>query len=64
MPHRSDRAVLRRRRWFAAPVLALAVLAGCSSSTGAPGVVVVGDAVVAVGQSELNAALVPPYAPR
>jgi hypothetical protein len=64
MSDRSDRATRPRRRWVAAPAVALAVVAGCSSSMGVPSVVVVGNAVTAIGKSELDAVLVPPYAPR
>jgi len=64
MPDRTDRAMRPRWRWIGAPVLALTVLAGCSSSTGVPSVVVVGDAVVAAARTQIDAALVPPYSPR
>ena len=64
MSDRSYRAMRPRRWWIGAPVLALAVLAGCSSSTGTPSVVMMGDAVAAAARPEIDAALIPPYALR
>lgn len=57
----------RRRRGgrgrVVVPVLALAVLAGCASSTATPSVVVMGDSGAALQQSALATTLDPPYTP-
>jgi hypothetical protein len=64
MPDRTNGAARQPRKWIVAPVLAVAVLAGCASSPGVPSVVVAGDAVVAAARPQLDDVLIPPYAPR
>jgi hypothetical protein len=55
--------VRHHRIWVAAPVIALAALAGCSNNTTVPSVIVVGDSMTSVDQAQLQAALDSPYAP-
>ncbi len=67
MAEGTARATRGRRRWSAAPVVALAVLAvlaGCSSAAPAvPSVIVVGDAPMAVARPQVAAILHPVYSP-
>ncbi len=58
---RAARAGRAHTRWLAAPVVALAVLAGCSSTPDGPDVVVVGDAPMVVARSQVGAILHPAY---
>ncbi len=59
---RHHRSMRRGRTWMVAPVLALAVLAGCSNNAALPSVTVVGDSVTSIEQPQLESALARDYA--